>query len=254
MMAEMDLVAAAAVSRFLYDSPNGVSEALTVGFDKGTFHKGAQSGDLVIFTATITGVGKKRVSVKVVAERERLDTCYQEVEHDKNDPPDFVGCVFESKKKLMRDKMAEAMFHFCAYDMKLKKGVEHGMTMPTHTVFLEQYEPESSIINPIYIFDTKGHAERYVNRLNQIRGHKFCEHWSMEEFKLEHAGLPLNPAVPGWDGEEDEEAEKPVPPPIPLLPKPMNVFIPKPVCPAIAEIPDEYPDTVRTYVNIEPDL
>ena len=131
ILEQMDLAAAAAVARFLYDSPNGVSEALTVGVDKVTFHKGAKVGDLIIFTAKITEIGKKRITVNVSAERERLDTIYQEVEQDKNNPKDFVGCEFISKKKVIRDKMAEGIFHFCAYDMEKGKGTEHGMTLNT---------------------------------------------------------------------------------------------------------------------------
>lgn len=123
MMAEMDLVAAAAVSRFLYDSPNHVKDALTVGFDKGQFFQGAKSGDLIIFNAEIVSVGKKRITVNVTAEREtptRIDTSFDPIGGS------FRDCVTPPK----REKMATAIFHFCAYDMKLGKGVEHGMEMP----------------------------------------------------------------------------------------------------------------------------
>lgn len=123
MLAQMDLAAAAAVARFLYDSPKGVSEALTVGVDKVTFHKGAKVGDLIIFTATITDVGQKRISVNVSAEKEAVTN---RKPHDL-DPNDYWKSPI--RNKVERSKMAEGIFHFCAYDMEVGKGTEHGITL-----------------------------------------------------------------------------------------------------------------------------
>ena len=125
MLAQMDLAAAAAVARFLYDSPNGVSEALTVGVDKVTFHKGAKVGDLIIFTATITEVGQKRVTVKVVSNRE-TNAPKKEVDHWNKGLGDFV---YKYESNIENVMMAEGIFHFCAYDMEKGKGTEHGMSL-----------------------------------------------------------------------------------------------------------------------------
>lgn len=134
MLAQMDLAAAAAVARFLYDSPKGVSEALTVGVDKVTFHKGAKVGDLIIFTATITDVGQKRITVNVSAEKEFIKKTYRNTYAvDENGQVATKPGVYDFAEicthAIERTKMAEGTFHFCAYDMKKEKGTEHGMVL-----------------------------------------------------------------------------------------------------------------------------
>lgn len=150
MLTQMDLVAAAAVTRFLYDSPKGVSEALTVGVDKVTFHKGAKVGDLIIFTATITDVGQKRISVNVSAEKESLEEeskPKRDIKYSHNLETGVlhkqVNYEYAKVKKPVRSKMAEGTFHFCAYDMEKGKGTEHGIDLNRYKKSLYSWDCDS---------------------------------------------------------------------------------------------------------------
>lgn len=202
MLAQMDLVAAAAVSRFLYDSPKGVSEALTVGVDKVIFHKGAKVGDLIIFTATITDVGQKRISVNVSAEKESLEEenkSKRDIKYSHNLETGVlhkqVNYEYAKVKKPVRSKMAEGLFHFCAYDMEKGKGTEHGMILPVCTLWCHQSNGENEIDNQIAVYSNKQVAERLVELFN-LDNHDFSEHWHIEDYDKNYdKGLKSNLSV-----------------------------------------------------------
>lgn len=84
-MGELDLCAAAAVSRVLHDSECDSAVTYKANF---TFYAPAESGDLIFMKARITELRSKAVSIKVTAHRERRAT-------------------------RGRDLMAEAEFVFC---------------------------------------------------------------------------------------------------------------------------------------------
>ncbi len=188
MLAQMDLAAAAAVARFLYDSPKGVSEALTVGVDKVTFHKGAKVGDLIIFTATITEVGQKRITINVLAEKETAN--WQEnFDKEKNE------WTRKSSWHVKREPMASGLFHFCAYDMGKGKGTEHGMVLPVCTLWCSQTNGENEIDNQIAVYSNKQVAESLAELFN-THNHDFSEHWHIEDYDKNYdKGLSSNLSV-----------------------------------------------------------
>ena len=121
ILAEMDRCAGVTVRRFLYDSPNGVHDAVTVGINNVSFHKAAQVKDLIIVTGTVQKVGVKIIEVKVVVERETLE----EVTRYKQ------RCDVQipyTQLEIKRELIAEGVFTYCSYDLKEKKGVPHGIT------------------------------------------------------------------------------------------------------------------------------
>lgn len=102
MMAEMDRCAAVTVRRFLYGSPAGARDAVTVSVDRLTFHHPAEVKDLVVVSGRVVKAGEKSVTVAVAAGRER--------------PGEF---------RLLTD----AEFTFVAYDLERKRAVPHGLRL-----------------------------------------------------------------------------------------------------------------------------
>lgn len=101
ILSEMDRCAGITARRFLYASPNGTKDAVTVGINNVKFHKAGQVKDLLFITGTVTEVGTKSIKMKVKVERE----------------------VSNIEKELI----ADGEFVFVAYDLKEKKAVPHGI-------------------------------------------------------------------------------------------------------------------------------
>ena len=104
MLSEMDIAAACAVRRFLYNSPTGVRDAVTVQVNDLTFFDGAEIKDLIHVHAVVIKAGIKSVDVAVVCFRENPDGTH--------------------------DKMAEGKFRFVAYDIARRVAVPHGLKLP----------------------------------------------------------------------------------------------------------------------------
>lgn len=109
MLSEMDICAAGAVRRALYDSPTA-KDALTVAVNNARFLKGAVVKDMIFMVATITKLGIKSLEVHVEAFKEQ---------------PVVLGPGYYVKAD--RTKMAEADFVFTAYDMKYEKSIAHNL-------------------------------------------------------------------------------------------------------------------------------
>lgn len=105
MLSEMDIAAATAVRRLLYDSPTGAKDAVTVAVDKVVFHKGAEVKDLIILNADIIELGVKSVTIQVHGYREVASGSEHKMEH-----------------------MCEGLFRFVAYDLKKKVAIPHGLS------------------------------------------------------------------------------------------------------------------------------
>ncbi len=71
MLSQMDIAAAMAVRRALYDSPTGCDGAVTVHCSDINFLVGAQVGDLILLKAEIIEVGSKSISVRVEGYRDQ---------------------------------------------------------------------------------------------------------------------------------------------------------------------------------------
>lgn len=63
MLSEMDLCAAGAARRALYDSQ--CDSSVTVGVNQVSFYRAAQCGDIVKLKGTVWDTGKKSITVKV---------------------------------------------------------------------------------------------------------------------------------------------------------------------------------------------
>lgn len=125
MMAEMDRTAATAARRFLYDSPTGAKYALTVNVNI-DFSAGAEVGDLIFITAKIKEVGLKRIVVHVRAEKESNDPKKTPITAgDPTDPRNIIS--YKHAPNVTRKLMAEGTIAFCAYNMEIKKSMEHGL-------------------------------------------------------------------------------------------------------------------------------
>lgn len=103
LLAEMDRCAGITTRRFLYASPAGAKNAVTLAINNVTFRKGAEVKDLIFVTGTVVKVGGKTVTVKVAAERETA-----------------TG----------RELLVDGEFVFCAFDLETKKGIAHGIVLP----------------------------------------------------------------------------------------------------------------------------
>lgn len=101
-LAEMDRTAGMTTRRFLYASPVGARDAVTVAVDDVRFHRAGQVKDLVVVTGTVVDACKKAVKVKVDVERETADG---------------------------GELLAEGVFTFVAYDPATKKAVEHNVLL-----------------------------------------------------------------------------------------------------------------------------
>lgn len=72
LLAEMDRMAGIVTRRFLYDSPTGARDAVTVAINNVTFHRPAKVKDLVAVFGIVTKIGEKSITVNIRAEREIL--------------------------------------------------------------------------------------------------------------------------------------------------------------------------------------
>lgn len=102
LLAEMDRCAGIATRRFLYSSPAGAKDAVTVGIDKVRFHKAAKVKDLLVVTGRVANAGKKSVTIFIIVERETRDG---------------------------REVIADGEYTFVAYDLAEQKAIEHGISL-----------------------------------------------------------------------------------------------------------------------------
>ncbi len=73
LMAEMDRAAAIAVRRFLYKSPTGAKDAVTVAVEDMQFKLPAKVKDLLVVEAAVCEAGRTSVKVSVTIKRETRD-------------------------------------------------------------------------------------------------------------------------------------------------------------------------------------
>lgn len=103
LMSEMDIAAAMAVRRLLYDSPTLARDAVTVAVSNIEFHVGAVVKDLIYLKAEVVSGGVKSIDVHVDGWRERHDG---------------------------REKICNGDFRFVAYDLENKIAIPHGLIIP----------------------------------------------------------------------------------------------------------------------------
>ncbi len=75
LMAEMDRAAAIAVRRFLYKSPTGAKDAVTVAVENVQFKAAARVKDLLLLKAVVREAGRTSIKVDVTIERETREGC-----------------------------------------------------------------------------------------------------------------------------------------------------------------------------------
>lgn len=73
LLAEMDRMAGITTRRFLYNSPAGARDAVTVAINNVKFHRSSQVKDLIVVQGTVTKIGDTSITVNVRAEREMLE-------------------------------------------------------------------------------------------------------------------------------------------------------------------------------------
>lgn len=78
LLSQMDIAAAMAARRFLYDSPT-CKDALTVAVSDVTFHVGAAVKDLIFLRATIIRAGIKSIGVLVEGWREKGGASHEKI-------------------------------------------------------------------------------------------------------------------------------------------------------------------------------
>ena len=100
VLAEMDRCAGVTVRRYLWASPFGAKDAVTVAIDKVQFHKAGKVKDLVTVSGKVVKAGNKSITVKVKVERESKDGW---------------------------ELLAEGEFTFVAYDLAEEKAIPHGL-------------------------------------------------------------------------------------------------------------------------------
>lgn len=100
ILAEMDRCAGITTRRFLYSSPHGVRDAVTVGITDVAFISPGKVKDLIFVRGTIVDVGDKSIKVKVEVEREALGK---------------------------RELISRGTFIFVAYDAEKQQSVRHGL-------------------------------------------------------------------------------------------------------------------------------
>ena len=105
VMAEMDAACDTAVKRFLYDSPTGVHDAVTVAMSNLNFYFGAKVSDLVILRAEIVQARYKSIDI-------------------------HVDGYFE-QKSAARDLICEADFRFVGFDLAEETALPHGLPYET---------------------------------------------------------------------------------------------------------------------------
>jgi len=108
LLAEMDRIAGITTRRFLYNSPTGVRDAVTVAINNVKFHRSAQVKDLIVVMGHVTAVGAKSVTVAVRVERETME-----------------------KSGVVRELLVEGEFVFVSVaidpETKQSKAVPHGL-------------------------------------------------------------------------------------------------------------------------------
>ncbi len=108
ILAEMDRIAGITTRRFLYESPTGAKDAVTIAINGIKFHRSAQVKDLVVVQGTVTKIGDKSVTVSVRVERESLED-----------------------KLIVRELLAEGEFVFVSVtidpETKQSKSIPHGL-------------------------------------------------------------------------------------------------------------------------------
>lgn len=73
MLAEMDRIAGITTRRFLYDSPTGARDAVTIAINSVRFYRPAKVKDLVVVSGSVAKIGDKSVTIAVKVEREALE-------------------------------------------------------------------------------------------------------------------------------------------------------------------------------------
>ena len=102
VLAEMDRCAGITTRRFLYHSPTGAKDAVTIAINSVKFLKGGEVKDLLFVSGKVIKVGEKSITVKVTVER-------------------------ETKKG--KELLTEGEYVFVAYDLGLRKAVVHGLKL-----------------------------------------------------------------------------------------------------------------------------
>lgn len=105
LLAEMDRIAGITTRRFLYNSPTGVRDAVTVAINGVKCHRSAQVKDLIVVMGHVAAVGAKSVTIAVRVERETME-----------------------KSGVIRELLAEGEFVFVAYDREKGVAVPHGLS------------------------------------------------------------------------------------------------------------------------------
>ncbi len=102
LLSEMDRCAGITTRRFLYSSPTGAKDAVTIAINNVKFHKGVEVKDLIFVTGNVIKVGEKSITIKVIVEKEVNNN---------------------------RELMVEGEFVFCAFDLTQKKAIAHGIKL-----------------------------------------------------------------------------------------------------------------------------
>lgn len=102
LLSEMDRCAGITVRRFLYGSPTGAKDAVTVAVESVQFKKAAVVKDLLFVTGKVTGAGRKSVTVAVKIEKETAGG---------------------------RELIVDGVYIFVAYDLESSKAIEHGLEL-----------------------------------------------------------------------------------------------------------------------------
>jgi acyl-CoA hydrolase len=102
LLSEMDRCAGITTRRFLFASPVGAKDAVTIAINNVKFHKSAEVKDLLIVTGKVIKVGEKSITIKVTIEKEMADGL---------------------------ELVIEGEFVFCAYDLTQKKAIPHGIIL-----------------------------------------------------------------------------------------------------------------------------
>ena len=115
LLAHMDRCAAITTRRFLYDSTVGAKDYVTVGLDKGIFHKGAKVKDLIYVTGTVIKAKSKIVVVKVIVEKE-ISKDVRELLLE----AEFTFCSVEITKDDQGNDKVKAIEHKLSVDNTMK--------------------------------------------------------------------------------------------------------------------------------------
>lgn len=101
LLSEMDRCAGITVRRFLYSSPTGARDAVTVAVNNVRFARGAAVKDLIFVTGAVVKRSQKSITVAVKVEKETADG--------------------------KRELLVEGDFVFVAYDIASKQAIPHGL-------------------------------------------------------------------------------------------------------------------------------